>query len=238
MSAKAYDKPTAAFFGFLGQNVPAELTSEEMQDWLEHPDEMKVFLRGLKRDWAVQAPRLNRLGVTHFPAIVVAETRACLVDTKTWLYVDQVNMHTFLPSDQHATDGCSITSLQPATAWSYASVVRSVLKSKEVDVVKLGQQLVDGGHTLTLRLLEELVRKTDRGQATGLSRSRGGARNHCFLPTGEAERPVVLATVFHLHDSGRHGWRIHFADQAPHDGMRNPGDAVLLVRNIPEELSA
>lgn len=47
MNAKAYDKKTAAFAGFLIQNVPDSLTDEVMQGWMDNPAATKRFLSGL-----------------------------------------------------------------------------------------------------------------------------------------------------------------------------------------------
>lgn len=48
MSAKTYDRKTAAFGGYLIQNVPADLDEETMDGWMNNPDAMKKFMAGLK----------------------------------------------------------------------------------------------------------------------------------------------------------------------------------------------
>ena len=47
MSAKAYDKKTAAFAGWLIQNIPDTLTDEIMDGWMNNPTATKKFLAGL-----------------------------------------------------------------------------------------------------------------------------------------------------------------------------------------------
>ncbi len=48
MSAKAYDKHTAAFAGFVIQHIPADLDGTTMQGWMDNPSAMKKFLSGLR----------------------------------------------------------------------------------------------------------------------------------------------------------------------------------------------
>ena len=48
MSAKAWDKKTAAFAGWLIQHVPEGLTGEDMNHWMGDPDGTREFLSGLK----------------------------------------------------------------------------------------------------------------------------------------------------------------------------------------------
>lgn len=47
MSTKTYDKKTAAFAGFLIQNIPADLSEEMMDGWMQNPQALKKLLAGL-----------------------------------------------------------------------------------------------------------------------------------------------------------------------------------------------
>ncbi len=83
MSAKTYDKKTAAFIGFLVQNIPADLTDEIMQGWMKNPGAMKRFLSGLNPSeiTASKKPvepkklleRLSPISIPTIPQFIVAE---------------------------------------------------------------------------------------------------------------------------------------------------------------------
>lgn len=47
MRVKTYDKKTAAFAGFIIQNLPEGLTAEIMDGWMQNPESTKRFLSGL-----------------------------------------------------------------------------------------------------------------------------------------------------------------------------------------------
>jgi hypothetical protein len=47
MSAKTYDRKTAAFAGYVIQNIPALLDERTMDQWMDNPSAMKRFLAGL-----------------------------------------------------------------------------------------------------------------------------------------------------------------------------------------------
>src|SRR3989344_8116061 len=63
MNAKTYCKKTAAFAGWLIQNVPADLDEETMDNWMNNPDGTKKFLSGLKPPEAVSAKPISLFSV-------------------------------------------------------------------------------------------------------------------------------------------------------------------------------
>lgn len=54
MSVKAYDKKIAAFAGFLIQNVPADISEDVMDGWMDDPEALKKFLEGLNREHIIE----------------------------------------------------------------------------------------------------------------------------------------------------------------------------------------
>ncbi len=226
MSAKAYHKPTAAFFGYVGQNLSGQMTDEDMAYWQDHPDELKLFLSGLVRERARQAPRFELVAQTQLDATSSQPTTECFRDER-WEYRD-ASLNTRFSAQQPETPVCTLAALMPVTHWNQSGAVRAVLGTSETRVDQLARLLAESPYVLTFPQIEQLVRLTEDGQDTGLLRHHGEGRNSFFVKTGNPRKPVECCQIF----GNRGKWRVQSAGEFPTDQRRDPGGRRLLFSNV------
>lgn len=226
MDAKTYCKKTAAFAGWLIQNVPGDLDEETMDSWMDNPDRTKKFLSGLKPPKPAPAKPIQLFSVfatTPLDAVAGKPTKKCFTDSR-WGYRDP-DFDNWLRADQFDADACVITTLAPSRSWTFVEAAQAVLgDANTTDTVALGNELIRRGHPLTLPQDEEMVEKTENGVKTGMSVDAYG--NFCFVETGNPENPVSVARVHR--DDPR--WRADVGRLG--NGSRWYAGHRLLVRNL------
>ncbi len=227
MDAKTYDKKTAAFAGYIIQNIPADLDEETMDGWMNNPDGTKKFLSGLKPPKTLPVkptPLLSVVAPTNLGAVAGKKTAKCFSDSR-YAYRD-TDFDNWLPKNQPNADACVITTLAPSRDWTFAEVAATVLGIGGVgtDIKLLGEALIENGHTMTLAQTEEMVEKTEAGEKTGMKTD--GYGNFCFVETSDPKNPVSVGSVYRV----RREWR---ADVVRLDfGFRWVAVNRLLVRNL------
>ena len=194
MNAKTYDSKTAAFAGYLIQNVPP-LTDEEMNGWMDNPRATKKFLSDLKPPEMAPAkptPLLFVIATTNLGAVARKKTEQCFTGSR-YAYRDG-DFDNWIPANQPNADACVITTLAPSKGWTFAEAAVAVLGiGASTDVVLLGNLLIQHGHTMTLAQAEEMVEKTERDEKTGMRTD--GYANFFFVETGDEKNPVSVAHV-------------------------------------------
>ena len=225
MSAKAYDKKTAAFAGFLIQNVPDGLTDEVMQGWMDNPSALKRLLAGLVPSGGVAADSFCYvLATTALAASATKKTSKCLTGPR-WDYREG-GFDNWFPVNQPKADASEISTIGFKRGWTFAEAVEKVLglAIPGASIKLLGQKLIAGGHTMTLVQLEDMVEATERGENTGM-RTNGYA-SLCFVETGNEEGPVSVARV----NSVDSRWGVSIVRLG--EGFRRNAGYRLLVRNL------
>ncbi len=227
MDAKTYCKKTAAFAGWLIQNVPADLDEDTMDNWMNNPDGTKKFLSGLNSPKMTPAKPITFLSIvatTNLDAVAGKKTKKCFVVGNRYYYRD-ADFDNWLPANQLGADACVITTLAPAKDWKFAEAAAAILGvGAGTNIVLLGNLLIEHGHTMTLPQGEELVDKTERGEKTGMRTDGWG--NWFFVETGDPKNPVSVGHV--LRDS--RGWCAHV--RSLDYGYRWNADPRILVRNL------
>lgn len=233
MSAKTYDKKTAAFIGFLIQNIPANLTDEVMQGWMSNPDAMKRFLAGLgpqeqeipleETPPAKPVSLFSVIATTNLGAIAGKKTKGCFTGSR-WAYRDG-DFDNWLPKNQSSTEPCVISTLGFSKGWVFAEAARAVLGVIETDTKHLGNLLIEHGHTMTCTQAEEMVEATEHGGEKTEMRTDGYA-NFFFVETGDPNNPV---SVGHVYRDGR-DWNASVYSLG--HGLRWGADDRLLLRNL------
>ena len=213
MSAKAYDKKTAAFAGFVIQNIPADLTDEEMDGWMENPDATKKFLSRLKPPAAMQQPAppaLVLLKVTELGEIAGKETSACFANEATWYYRDG-EIDRWLPPTQPAQSEGVISVYQLQEAMTFRKMAAQAARVPAgASLTRLAAGLKERGHVLTLADVELMVAKQKAGEDVGLRTDSFG--NFTFVEDANGSVSVLCfdrsdrgwhANVYRLDDSCR-----------------------------------
>src|SRR3989338_5595935 len=190
MSAKTYCKKTAAFAGWLIQNVPADLDEETMDNWMNNPNGTKKFLSGLKPPKPTKpVPLFSVVEMIRLGAVAGKLTKQCFTGDR-YAYRDS-DFDNWLPANQPNADACVITTLAPSRGWTFAKAAATVLGvSANMPVKTLGELLIKHGHTITLSQDEEMVEKTERGANTGMRTDGWG--NFAFVETGDPANPLSV----------------------------------------------
>lgn len=226
MDAKTYDSKTAAFAGWLIQNVPEGLTDEDMNYWMGNPDGSKEFLFGLKLPKTPPAkptPLLSVIATINLDAVGGKKTANCFTDDVWNPNYHDGDFDRWLPANQPKADSCVITTLGFAKDWTFAEAAAKILGvGAGTSIALLSKALIENGHTMTLVQAEEMVKKAECGEKTDMRTNDHG--NFFFVENKDESvsvgyvRRVVrdwFALVRSLDDSSR--W---------HAGRR------LLVRNL------
>lgn len=226
MDAKTYCKKTAAFAGWLIQNVPADLDEETMDGWMNNPDGTKKFLSGLKPP-KKHISFLSVVATTNLGVVQGKKTKQCFPKPR-YAYRDG-DFDSWLPASQPNADECVITTLAPSQDWTFAEAVATVLGiGAGTDVVLLGNLLIQHGHTITLAQGEEMVEKTEHDEKTGMRTD--GYGNFFFVETGDPRNPVSVGYVIRV----ERDWSADVSSLA--DGYRWDAGDRLLVRNLSDAL--
>ncbi len=95
---------------------------------------------------------------------------------------------------------------------------------EETDTVKVGNQIIALGYTMTPQQHQEMVEKAERGEDTGMQTN--GYSNFCIVETGDPKNPVSVVDA----SRGGPGWgagvrRLGY-------GLRWYAGRRLLVRNL------
>ncbi|HVB19975.1 MAG TPA: hypothetical protein VNF51_01640 [Candidatus Paceibacterota bacterium] len=196
MSAKAYDKKTAAFAGFMIQNFPDTLTNEIMDGWMNNPAATKKFLTGL-----VPPPKAAESSALFFSVIATTQVAAtdakktskCFANFSRYHYRDG-DFDPWLPANQPKADACAISTLGFERDWTFVETAAKILGVGASRSVKLiGKALIENGHTVTLAQIEEMVEATERRANTGMQTN--SYWNFFFVETGNEDDPVSVAGV-------------------------------------------
>src|SRR3989344_4118529 len=228
--AKAYDHKTAAFIGFLIQNMP-EVEDEIMNGWMDNPVGTKEFLSGLNPPETIPAkptPLLSVVATTALGEIAGKKTRACFTGSR-YPYGCDADFDHWLPAKQPNTAACVISTLAPAKDWTFvegAAAIRGI--GAGTDIVLLGTALIENGHIMTLAQAEQMVEKTERNENTKMRVD--GYGNLFFVETGDPKNPVSVGLVFR-DDRDWHAYVLLLDyDFRWHAGRR------LLIRNLKDTL--
>ena len=228
MSAKTYCKKTAAFAGFLIQNVPADLDDETMDNWMANPDATKKFLAGLKPQEKVAtkpAPLFSVVATTNLVAVAGKKTAKCFVGSIWYPGGRDSDFDSWSPANQAGTSACVVTALAPSRSWTFVEAILALPGIiKTTDVTDLGQQSIVRGYTMTLTQAEEMTRKTEQREATGLVTN--GYGNFFLTETDDPRNPVSVGYVLRV----ERGWCASL-DRLD-CGFRWQAGRRLLVRNL------
>lgn len=223
--AKAYDKKTAAFIGFLVQNIP-EISDESMNFWIENPKDVKKVLSGLnlKSQEIKQPIQFRNVDVvtTHLLSIPGKKTRLCFTDPLYSYRASGINY--VLPENQLRTEGCFIQVLTPhkRVTVTFAELAVALLDVPiDTPIKTLGSLLKVRDHTVTLPQIENMVEITERNLETGMN--SGGADNFFFLENRKSKISVGCLS------RGKSSWAVGI--YGFENESRYAGNCRLLVRN-------
>lgn len=228
MRAKAYDKKTAAFIGFLIQNMPSGLTDDIMQGWMNNPAATKRLLSGLapSKDAKPAKPETQSVLFT----VIATTEQGEIAETKTrtrfagYTYRDS-DFDNWLSATQPKSDACAITTLGLKKDWLFAEAARALPGVSETsDIAALGRSLIANGYTMTLAQAEDMVERTKRNETTGMRTDGWG--NFFFVETGDENNPVSVGYV------DRRGSRWSASVLRLGSGRRWGAGYRLLVRNL------
>ena len=225
MSAKTYCKKTAAFAGYLIQNIPADLTEETMDSWMNNPEVMKKFLSGLRPEVAPVKPQslFTVIATTSLGALDEKPTKECFPKPR-YVYRDN-DFDNWLHANQPKTDDCVISTLAFTKGWTFVEAAAKVLGiGADSGIKTLGKALIENCYTMTLAQAERMVDKTERGDKTEMHTN--GYGNFFFVETGNEDDPVSVGFV----DRGGGDWCAHI--YSLDFGLRWVADFRLLVRNL------
>ncbi|MFZ1075205.1 MAG: hypothetical protein WAN50_02430 [Minisyncoccia bacterium] len=224
MSAKAYDKKTAAFAGFMIQNFPDTLTDEIMDGWMNNPAATKKFLAGLVPPESATAPAalLSASATTELAVVVGKPTKKCFTASR-YAYRDS-DFDGWLPKEQPEAAACTITTLTPSRDATFAQWAAFVLGvPADTSIEKLAALLIERGHTMTLAQAEAMVEATESKPGNTGMRTDGWA-NWFFVE--DKNGSVSVAGV----NRGDSRWNADVSRLGNDD--RWDADDRLLVRNL------
>ncbi len=223
MDAKAYCKKTAAFAGWLIQNVPSDV---DMDRWMNDPEGTKQVLAGFK-SLAVEMgehPSFSIIATTNLIAIAAEETRNCFPSSR-YVFRDK-DFDRWLPSTQPESAACIITAVGFTETWTFAEAAAAILGvSSRMNPVLLGERLIENGYIMTLPQAEEMVKKTGLGEKTGVGID--GYGNFFFVATGNGNNPVSVGAV----NCENLGWNAHVR-RLDHPNRWYSGGRCFLIRDL------
>ncbi|MDP2651732.1 MAG: hypothetical protein Q8O94_01190 [bacterium] len=228
MSTKTYDKKTAAFGGYVIQNIPSDLDEDTMDNWMDNPDALKKFLSGLKPPEPETVPPkptplFSVVATTSIGATGGKKTKKCFISPR-YAYRDS-DFDNWLPDNQPKADACAIATLASSRSWTFAEAAAAILGiGADTDAALLGKLTKEHGYTVTLPQVEEMMEKNERGEKTEMRTD--GYANFFFVETGDPKNPVSVGHV--IRDERAWDANVHRLDHA----YRWYADNRLLVRNL------
>lgn len=184
MSTKTYDKKTAAFAGFLIQNIPASLDEKTMDGWMQNPSRLKNILSRL----ALPPERFSVVGqVSHGGAEAVRSADCCVGEA--WGFRCGT-LDSYLPDFQQDTEACRIgvvKRVDDLIPWTSLDVVQDVLGVTTDDPYTLGNLIIERGHTLTYKQVNDLVEEG--------ALEADGKRYYFFVKSNLVNEPVLAGAV-------------------------------------------
>lgn len=193
-SAKAYDKKTAAFAGFIIQNIPADLTDEVMDGWMNNSAATKRFLSGLAPR-ATDQDVYSVIATTRLRAVYGKLTKNCFTGLRYELR-DQ-DFDNWLPANQPDAGRCVISTLEFSEVLTFRKVAASILGiSVDTDIKFLGKSLIERGYIMTLPQAEEMIEATERDENTGMQVN--GCGNFFFVEIGGENGPVSVGSAYRV----------------------------------------
>ncbi len=182
---KTYDKKTAAFAGFVIQNIPCNLDEETMDNWMQNPAALKILLAGLLPSMFTRLAEYLTLETSATP------TSACFTSS-IWCDRD-VRFDGWLRPRQPERDAQLVTLMKARKDSTFVEFAQAVLGVTTVAVRELGNLLVERGHTLTLTQVERLVEGIEEHKDNVFSVD--GYASFFFVQTEDEEVPVVVGIV-------------------------------------------
>lgn len=157
MSTKTYDKKTAAFAGFLIQNIPADLDEETMDGWMQNPKALKKLLAGLVllESQKKSSKFERRSKPILIPATSERLTKDMFADS-SWVGRDD-RIDTWFSAVQPARTGMIANLVYPFGDWHGEELARAIIAEREADQHDLGEMLIAAGHTVSLAHVEEFI---------------------------------------------------------------------------------
>jgi hypothetical protein len=183
------------------QAMPEGLTEEVMDGWMQNGRAMKKLLASLVPARQTARPVVGGLcirtdvTIVETPELSATPTNECLTGS-IWGYRNLL-FDTLLSKHQKATKTGTAAALATTREWRLIKAARAILGVTTNDVKKLGNLLIKGGYTLTLKQVQDLVERTEAGEATGLKTD--GYANFFFVETGNEDEPVLVGIVDHRH---------------------------------------
>lgn len=172
-----YDRQTAKFIATLCQSIP-DMSGDVMQGWIENPKALQKTLAEaitppLDTEVKTEAPSLRNLDLTlSVPAQPECKVANCFTDTAVFAYRDS-DFDNWLPATL------------PASAEVAVNGYELTKTTTEETLSKVGRPFTN------LTQIEDLIRRTKRGENTGLITD--GCANIFFLQVGKSVS-VVLAS--------------------------------------------
>ena len=191
-----------------------------------NPDQLKTALQDAIEGNFGGARRQSLLSIitsTSLGAVAGKPTKKCFAGSY-YVYRDG-NFDRWLPVDQPQATPCEITTLASAKDAIFVRWASTILGiSASTPTKTLGSLLIERGHTMTLVQVENMVGRTENGEATGMRTD--GYANFFFVETSNEDDPVSVADV--LRDGSRWGANV---DRLGRGGRWRVGFR-LLVRNL------
>ncbi|MDO8567011.1 MAG: hypothetical protein Q7R58_02570 [bacterium] len=139
---------------------------------------------------------LSVVATTHLDAIVGKQTSQCFVGWQ-WGGRDD-SFDNWLPANQPEVGSCIISALVHLGKWTLEESVRTILNVDETaDIALLGTLLIERDYTMVLPQAEEMVKKTDSSEKTGVRFSGHGTFFFVQKKKGHVGRnPVLVGSVY------------------------------------------
>jgi hypothetical protein len=134
---------------------------------------------------------LNILAKTNISTTVAKKTEQCFAGLH-WRYRDN-KFDQWLADDRLATEPALISTLSVSRDRELLEVTQALPGIvPTTNIVRLGNQLIALGYTMTPQQAEEMVEATKCGKKTGMQVNKG---NFFFIETGYRKNPVVAGYI-------------------------------------------
>jgi len=160
----------------------------------QHLDQIpRALARGfVPAEEVKQASFFSIIASTALGAVAGKPTKKCFAGSY-YAYRD-TDFDRWLPADQLQATPCEITTLASAKDATFAQWVSTILGvSASTPTKTLGSLLIERSHAMTLVQADNVVGRTENGEATGMQTN--GYANFFFVETGNEDDPVSVARV-------------------------------------------